>query len=467
MSSLNDKAAEDNPPLAIARSASNNVGLAANLANGCTTVRYRALAWLTAAACLAYLSRNAVGVAESTIREELGLTLEHSGWFMGAFFWSYAIFQVPSGWFSERFGTRMALSIFTFAWSVAMLGSGILPGFWLLVLAQLIMGIAQAGLLPATVNSIGRWMPLAARSLACGILSAGMQVGAIAASGLTGVLMAPFGWRWIFVAFALPGFLWTFGFLVWFRDDPTEVLPPNSDELALIRSGRGIADSKSQYQPGELNELLTIARNPTMWWLCGQQMWRSAGYMFFASWFPTFLQKTRGVSVEKSGYLQGIVLGGTLMGCIFGGLLTDWIWRRTGSLRASRSGVGAASLGACAITMLGAWFVKSTDVAMLLLAFGAFCAACAGPCAFAATIDIAGPRVPQVSGMMNMAGNLAAGACPVLVGKLFQLTENWNLILLLFAGVFLAGAVCWLFVNPQRPLQYRTSVTAEKGRRSI
>ena len=51
---------------------------------------------------------------------------------------------------------------------------------------------------------------------------------------------------------------------------------------------------------------------------------------------------------------------------------------------------------------------------------------------------------------MNMIGNFAAASCPVLVAKLFKLTENWNLILLLFAGVYLAGAICWLLVNPQQ-----------------
>ena len=66
-----------------------------------TTVRYRVLAWLTLAAAFSYVCRNAVGVAESTIREDLGLTLEQSGWFMGAFFWTDAVFQVPSGWFSQ------------------------------------------------------------------------------------------------------------------------------------------------------------------------------------------------------------------------------------------------------------------------------------------------------------------------------------------------------------------------------
>jgi MFS transporter, ACS family, D-galactonate transporter len=446
---LNDELLDDDPPAPRTRVGSEIRKFANGLADPPTTVRYRALAWLTLAAGLAYLCRNALGVAESAIRAELGLTLEQSGWFMGAFFWSYAVFQVPSGWFSERYGTRIALCVFTFGWSAAMLGISIAPGFWPLIVAQLTMGVAQAGLIPATCNSIGHWMPLAQRSLACGIVAAGMQVGAIAASDLTGAMVAPLGWRWVFAAFALPGMLWAFGFFVRFRDNPAEVLPPDSSELELIRSGRSADDSNSPSETSELSELLAIARSPNMWWLCGQQICRSAGYMFFASWFPTFLQVTRGVSVEKSGYMQGVVFGGTMVGCILGGLLTDWIWRRTGSLRASRSGVGAASLGSCSIVVLGAWFVESTEVAVLLLAIGAICAAFAGPCAFAATIDIGGPRVPQVSGMMNMAGNFAAAACPVLVGKIFQATANWNLVLLFFAGVFLTGAFCWLFVNTE------------------
>jgi MFS transporter, ACS family, D-galactonate transporter len=453
MSSLIDKPVDDGPSPLRTDVASKNSTPLIELTGRPTTVRYRALAWLTVAAGLAYLCRNSVGVAESAIRDELGLTLEQSGWFMGAFFWSYAIFQVPSGWFAERLGTRIAMSIFGLGWSAAMLGISIASGFWLLIVAQLTMGIAQAGLFPAACNSISYWMPLSQRSLACGIVGAGLQVGAVAASGLTSVLLGPLGWRLVFAAFAPPGFLWTAGFFSRFRDDPAEVLSPDSDELALIRSDRNTDRMKLQSDAGELSELLAIASNPNMWWLCGQQVCRAAGYMFFASWFPTFLQKTRGISVENSGYLQGVVLGGALLGCIFGGLLTDWVWRRTGSLRISRSGVGATSLGTCSIVILAAWFVESTELAVLLLALGAFCAALAGPCAFATTIDIGGPRVPQVSGMMNMSGNIAAAACPVLVARLFQLTENWNLILLLFAGVFLAGAICWVFVNPQRSVR--------------
>jgi ACS family glucarate transporter-like MFS transporter/ACS family D-galactonate transporter-like MFS transporter len=198
-----------------------------------------------------------------------------------------------------------------------------------------------------------------------------------------------------------------------------------------------------------------------MWWLCGQQMCRAAGYMFFASWFPSFLQETRGVSVADSGYLQGMVLGGAFAGCVGGGVVTDWIWQRSGSLSLSRSGVGATFLATCAVLILAAWLVTSTPIAVTLLSLGAFFAALAGPCALAATIDIGSDRVPRVFGLMNMSGNCAAAACPALVGTLFEWTSNWNLVLLLFAGVYLTGAVCWLFVNPAKQLSFNNTTDAK------
>lgn len=417
-----------------------------------TTIRYRTLGWLTLAAALAYLCRNTVSVAESSIREELGLTLEQSGWFMGAFFWTYSLFQVPSGWASERAGTRAALTIFALGWSLGCLGIGLAPGFWLLIAAQLVMGIAQAGIFPASLNSIGHWMPLARRSLACGVLAAGMQIGAILALSLAGTLIEPFGWRRTFVAISVPSVLFAIGFLVRYRDRPEQDARVNAGELRFIHASDVSDEADDESEADELTELSVIFRSQEMWLLCGQQVCRAAGYMFFASWFPTFLQETRGVSIAESGYLSAVVLIGTLIGGLIGGQLTDWIWKRTGSLRISRSGMGAAALGGCAVLILAAWFVESTWGAVTLLAIGGLLAAVAGPCAMAATIDIGGNRVPQVFGLMNMCGNLAAATCPILVGKLFDWTANWNLVLLVFAGVYFAGAFCWVFVNPRERL---------------
>ncbi|MCB1235673.1 MAG: MFS transporter, partial [Verrucomicrobiae bacterium] len=74
------------------------------------------------------------------------------------------------------------------------------------------------------------------------------------------------------------------------------------------------------------------------------------------------------------------------------------------------------------------------------------------PCAFSACIDIGGRHTPQVFGVMNMTGNFAVAASPPLVGLLFERTENWNLVLLIFAAVYLAGAVSWALVDPGKRL---------------
>ena len=76
------------------------------------------------------------------------------------------------------------------------------------------MGAAQAGLFPAACYSVSHWIPLARRSFSCGVLSMGMQVGAIAAGLLTGTLIGLIGWRWVFVAYAAPGFVWAALFLI-------------------------------------------------------------------------------------------------------------------------------------------------------------------------------------------------------------------------------------------------------------
>lgn len=412
-----------------------------------TMVRYEVLSLLTLAAAIAYLARNAVSVAESTMRADLGLTVQESGWFMAAFFWSYALLQVPGGTLAHHRGTRFALSLFAIVWSLAALGTGMAPSLWLLVVAQLVMGAAQAGLFPASCSTVAHWIPLAQRTFACGILAVGMQVGAILAGVLTGPLLSKIGWRPAFAIYAVPGLVWAIVFITRFRNRPDQDRRVNAAEAGLIETDRLTMDQTDKNEPDRLTPWGRILTLPALWLLCGQQICRAAGYMFFASWFPTFLQKTRGVTISDSGYLQALVFTGTLTGSLLGGLLTDWIWRRTGSLRWSRSGVGAAFLFGCAALILGAWFVQSTALAIACLTLGSLLAAMAGPCALAATIDIGSEYTAQVYGIMNMAGNLAAAACPVLVGELFARTSDWTIVLLVFAGLYLTGAVCWAFVD--------------------
>ena len=412
-----------------------------------TWVRYRVLGWLCLMATLAYVCRSGLSVAESTIREQLALTTQQSGWLLSAFFWSYALFQVPGGLVGHVWGTRIAVTLFVITWSCATAAFGLGTHLWMLFGAQLAMGVAQAGLFPCSVNSISDWMPTSRRAFSSASLGAAMQVGAASAAVATGLLILTMSWRWVFILYCLPGIVAGVWFAIRFRNLPEEDASVNAAELTVIRGGQG-ESTKPQAHKAEPTPWLTIALRPTMWFLFGQQVFRSAGYMFFASWFPTFLQKSRNVSISESGFLQGTVFAATLVGGLSGGVVIDWIWQRTGSLRWSRQGMGVGSLSLCGLLTLAAYFVHDAWLAVLLMAVGAFFAAISGPCTLAACIDMGGKHIPQVFGMVNMFGNFSAAACPILVAAFVEATGSWNLVVVLFGAVYLAGAGCWAFVNP-------------------
>src|SRR5438876_9460369 len=93
-----------------------------------TKTRFLVLALLCAAAALAYVSRNAIAVAESTVRSDLGLTKQQSGWLMSAFFLSYALCSIPAAQFGQRAGSRRALPFFATVWSIATAVTALVSG---------------------------------------------------------------------------------------------------------------------------------------------------------------------------------------------------------------------------------------------------------------------------------------------------------------------------------------------------
>ena len=105
------------------------------------------------------------------------------------------------------------------------------------------------------------------------------------------------------------------------------------------------------------------------------------------------------------------------------------------------------SLVGCALLILAAYFADTTVSAMLFISAGSFCAALAGSSGYSVTIDMGGRHVPAVFGTMNMAGNIGAAICTRVV-PWFVARAGWHLVLVLFAGIYGAAAVCWAFLNP-------------------
>jgi MFS family permease len=427
-----------------------------------TKARFLVLAWLCAAAALAYVSRNAIAVAESTVRNDLGLTKQQSGWLMRAFFFSYALCSIPAAQFGQRAGSRRALPFFATVWSIATAVTALVSGLGGFLAARIVQGIAQAGLFPTTTVTVAKWFPLTGRAFATGALGSFMSLGGALCAWLTGVLLEVFeprvapGWNWrlTFLLFAVPGIIWAVWFWWWFRDEPQDHQRVNEGELQLIRVDRTTeAEPARPPTPGGTAALptpwLALFSSPALWWLCGQQAFRAAGYMFFTSWFATYLQETRGVSIAHSGFLNMLPLIVVVAAGMMGGALSDWLLKRTVSRDVARRWMSIGSLLACAGLIFWALVIEDALTAVLVISAGSFFAALASPCAYAMTIDMGGPHVATVNATMNMMGNFGAWAFPIAVPWLLVRFGNWDAVLVVFGALYVVGALFWLLLKPE------------------
>src|SRR5687767_5600975 len=122
-----------------------------------TRVRYLVVAVAMLMSVLLYLDRFCISFAERLIKEDLDLSNKQMGWILSAFFWSYALGQVPSGWFSDRFGARNMLALYILLWSLFTALTGLAAGFAMLVVMRLGFGLAQAGAYPTAASLLSRW----------------------------------------------------------------------------------------------------------------------------------------------------------------------------------------------------------------------------------------------------------------------------------------------------------------------
>lgn len=142
-----------------------------------TSIRYLIVLVTFFAAFLLYLHRFCMTYAQRYIKEDLLITDDQLGFCFSAFFFAYALGQVPAGWLSDRFGARMMLALYVLVWSFFTGLVGFTTGFVMLLVVRMAAGLGQAGAYPTSAALIGRWMPFHRRGAANGIVAFGGRLG--------------------------------------------------------------------------------------------------------------------------------------------------------------------------------------------------------------------------------------------------------------------------------------------------
>ena len=97
---------------------------------------------------ITYLDRVNISTAAPVISKEFGFDKITMGAIFSAFVWAYAMFQVPGGWFGDRFGPRRVLAIIVTYWSVMTAATAAATGAISFMIIRFLFGIGEAGAFP-------------------------------------------------------------------------------------------------------------------------------------------------------------------------------------------------------------------------------------------------------------------------------------------------------------------------------
>lgn len=423
-----------------------------------TRVRYQVMTFLCVLSFLTYYDRVCLMRAQAHIQRDLGLTDAQIGWVIGAFWLAYGLFEIPIGWWGDRFGSRRTLSRIVLAWSLFTALSGSATGFLSLLTFRFLFGVGEAGAYPNMARVQSRWLPPSARARAGGLLWLMARWGGAFSPIIFGTMLRVFAewepltgiaaWRLGFWASGLLGVVWVALFYPWFCDDPANKRSVNEAELALIRSGRRTAEEHQHPRtpPGLWRALFT---SRSLWAMALLYLCVSFGWSFFVSWMPRFLDDVHKVSFERSEWVSALPLFCGGISCLVGGWLSDRLVRYTGWTRLGRAVFPVAGYSTAAAAMLGLRVVDTPAQAVLLMCVAAAALDFGQGANWATIVDIGGAYAGTALGLINMIGNMGNFLQPRVGAWVFG-TYGWPTLFAVYMGTSLAAATLSLLIDPRR-----------------
>lgn len=401
---------------------------------------------------IAYIDRTNIAVATPIIRAELGINAAAMGLVLSAFFWTYAFMQLPAGWFIDRVGVRVALTLAVGWWSLFTAATGAARSVGQFVGMRLMLGAGEAASNPSFAKVAFNWFPRRERGLACSIFNSGSTAGSALSLPLVTWLIWMVGWRGAFIATGGLGIAWAIAWWVIYRDPERwrDVAPQQVDRLLAEREAPSAAKEKISW--------LDLFRYRSVWGLMIGLFCLNFAIYFFITWFPSYLLQARGFSLARLGTLGSLPALMGVMGNWVGGYTSDRLLRMGWSpTRARKACLVGGMLMSSSIGLSA--FVESTGACVALFTLAYFSLSFAGANCWTVVSEIAPtPRhVASIGGIQNCAGNIAGIILTTFTGIVLTLTRGSFLIPLAVAGgMCVVGAMSYLFllgkVEPLPPL---------------
>jgi MFS family permease len=465
------------------------------------------------ATAINYIDRANLGVAMPFIKEELDLSDADAGYLLGAFFWTYALFQLPSGWFIDKVGARIAYSVAVVWWSFFTAIAAFVNGFASLFGARLLLGIGEAPAYPTNAKIAAEWFPRQERAIAASIFDSGNRVGTALSLPIVSFIIATVGWRMSFIITGLLGFFWT---AIWLRIYRTPAEHPDitPEEREYIQQGQppvtrtsapaaDTAGNTSQPAPASLiapalarfifsesaSDLETACNaakstlsaaldesrapqsaEPTIRWVDlfkHRTIWgMMLGFFclnfviyFFSTWFPTYLKRELAFDLKTMGATGMIPALVAVVGGYIGGYVSDRLVRSGMPLTRARKipltlGMLASSSIGFIVLIDNAREHVSAVIALMSLSYASLSFTAASIWSLPADVAPTRDHVGSIGGIQNFASNMAGVCITTFVGVMLSKTGSFTAPLVVAGAFAVLGAFSYLFIVPEiKPIE--------------
>lgn len=399
--------------------------------------RWVVLGLLSTGMLIAYVDRLnlSIALAIDDFVTHFALSDADRGLLNSAFFWSYALLQIPAGWVVDRHGSRRPFAIAFLAWSLISAATALAGSLGHLFTIRLLLGLAESVVTPASMQWIRYHFSEENRGLALGIYTAGSKIGTIVGGPLAAFLIAAYGWREMFVILGLGGLVWLVPWLIFARDDPRQ--------LGLERKRDA---SRLSGAPRQDLGVLQLLRFRAMWGIIIGAFCYSYFFHFYMTWLPAYFSEARGLSVTEMGWYTMFSFTGMAVVVAPAGWLSDRLIARGGEPLRIRKLFTIAGLVFGSTELIGA-LSDSNSVAL-----------------FFAVVSLAGlgfttanywaltqslmkeASIGRVIGIQNCANSLSGVAAALLTGWLKEWTGGYLAPMVMILVVLMIGIWAYAFL---------------------
>jgi nitrate/nitrite transporter NarK len=257
---------------------------------------------------------------------------------------------------------------------------------------------------------------------------------------IAGLLMWT-SWRGSFVIVGLASLIWLCVWVWFFRNDPRQHPAITADDLAALPA-----------RANNFQKVAALERPRVPWLRLARRMFPVTVVDFcygwtlwlFLSWIPAFFFENYHLNLQSTAIFSAGVLFAGVVGDSVGGLVSDRILRKTGSLRVARCSVLVAGQLGALVFLVPVVLIHNLTVAAACLSLAFFFAELTVGPLWSVPMDISPRYAGSASGIMNFGFGVAGLISPSSFGYLVDRTGSWvfpfiGSIALLVLGVVFAA----------------------------